>query len=425
MPLLRRTATLALGCALALPALPATAADPWSEPQTIAATPASAPATAVAETADGTLVAVTRDVAGDFRRSARAPGENWVPGDVFEDPDGLTIKYVEAVAVTRDGAGWLAYSVNGSSDVRVVRWAPDGTSEVTGGIIDPWTTVDMTVDAEGDVLLTYGQRGGYPLSAIYGNAVDGLDSLAVPTWTGGQRPHQWVLGQGDDVMLVSRFGSRLRTVDVGPNGDGKTRELGRPGAGLTDQVAAAIAPSGVQYVAWTTAIKGGPSTVRLARRPPSGTWRPGRIVDRRGERSRPQRSLAIRTTAGGAYLAWVQPGTGGSEIRGALVRRQRPVLAQAVAGPRVVGNFGGRRLALDVGQRGRLLVAWTQVGESGRRVAVALGRVRGKPAVARLFAVDTVDAPVALLRAAGEATVAGSSASTTTSGPAVQSASTD
>ena len=100
------------------------------------------------------------------------------------------------------------------------------------------------------------------------------------------------------------------------------------------------------------------------------------------------------------------------------------MLAQAVAGPRVLGEFRGR-LVIDVGQRGRLLVAWTQVGESGRRVAVALGQVRGKPAVARLFGVDAVKTPVALLRSAGEATVAGSSPSTTADGSVVRSASTD
>jgi hypothetical protein len=424
MPLLRRAVTLALGCALVLPALPATAAGPWYDPQTIVTTPASEPATAVAETADGTLVGVVRDAAGDFHRSTRAPGDEWVPGGVFVDPDGFTIRYVQAVAVTGDGAGWLAYSVDGSSDVRVVRWDPNDTTEEIGVVADPWTTVDMTVDAEGDVLLTYGERGGYPLSAMYGNAVDGLDPLNVPSWTGSQRPHQWVLGPGDDVMLVSRFGSRLRTVDVGPDGDGKTRELHRPGAGLTNQVAAAIAPSGVQYVAWTTAPDGGPRTVHMARRQPGDAWLPGRVVDQRGERSQRQKSLVVRTTAGGAYLAWVQPGKHGSEIRGALVSRQRPVLAQAVAGPRVLGNFRGR-LVIDVGQRGRLLVAWTQVGERGRRVAVALGQVRGHPAVTRLFGVDAVKRPVALLRAADEATVVGSSPSTTASGPVVRSASTD
>ena len=424
MPLLRLGATFALGCALALPALPATAADPWYDPQAITTTPASNSATAVAETADGTLVGVTRDAAGDFRRSARAPGEEWVPGGVFVDPDGFTIKYVQAIAVTRDGAGWLAYSVGGSSDVRVVRWAPNGISEEIGVIVDPWTTVDMTVDTEGDVLLTYGERGGYPLSAMYGNAVGGLESLDVPSWTGSQRPHQWVLGPGDDVMLASRFGSRLRTVDVGPDGDGKTREVRRPGAGLRGQVAAAIAPSGVQYVAWTTAPEGGPRIVHMARRQPGGAWLPDRVVDRRGERSQPQKSLVVRTTAGGAYLAWVQPGKRGSEIRGALVRRQRPVLAQTVAGPRVLEDFR-RSLAVEVGQRGRLLVAWTLVGERGRTVAAALGQVRGKPAVARLFAVDSVKTPVALLRAAGEATVTGGSASTTTDGRVVRSLSTD
>ena len=153
MPLLRLTATLALGCALVLPALPATAADPWSDPQAIETTPAPNPATAVAETADGTLVAITRDAAGDFRRSSRAPGQDWLPDGVFVDPDGFTIKYVQAVGVSRDGAGWLAYSVHRSGDVRVVRWAPDGTTEKMGRIMDPWTTVDMAIDAEGDVLL--------------------------------------------------------------------------------------------------------------------------------------------------------------------------------------------------------------------------------------------------------------------------------
>ena len=424
MPLLRRTATLVVGCALALPGLPATAADSWSDPQTVATTPASDPATAVAETAEGTLVAVTREATGDFRRSSRAPGEDWVPGGVFTDPDGRTLKYVQAIAVTRDGAAWLAYSVDGSSRVRVVRWDPDGTSEEIGGIVNPWTIVNMMVDAEGDVLLTYGQRGGYPLSAMYGNAVDGLDSLDVPSWTGGQRPHQWVLGPGDDVMLASRFGSKLRTVDVGPDGDGKTRTLDRPGGAFSNEIAAAIAPSGEQYVAWTTAPDGKPRTVRMARRLPGGAWLPRRVVDRQDATSQRQQSLVMRTTAGGAYLGWVQPGTDGSQIRGALVRRQRPVLAQAVAGPRVIGSFNGS-LALDVGQRGRLLVAWTQLGENGRRVAVALGRVRGKPTVARLFGVAKAGPPVALLRAAGEATVAGGSRSTTTDGPVVQSASTD
>ena len=390
----------------------------------IATTTAPNPATAVAETADGTLVAITRDAAGDFRRSSRAPGQDWLPDGVFVDPDGFTIKYVQAVGVSRDGAGWLAYSVRRSGDVRVVRWAPDGSTEKMGRIIDPWTTVDMAIDAEGDVLLTYGERGGYPLSAMYGNAVDGLVSLDVPDWTGGQRPHQWVLGPGADVMLASRFGSRLRTVDVGPDGDGKTLELRRSGAGLTNQVAAAMAPSGVQYVAWTTSPEGRPSTVHMARRVPGGRWLPGRVVDRQSESSQRQQSLVIRTTAGGAYLAWVQPGKGGSEIRGALVRRHRPVLAQAVAGPRLIGHFSGH-LALDVSQRGRLLVAWNQVDQSGRTVAVALGQVRGKPAATRLFGVVNAGAPLALLRAAGEATVAGTSPSATASGLVVRSASTD
>ena len=259
---------------------------------------------------------------------------------------------------------------------------------------------------------------------MYGNAVDGLVSLDVPDWTGGQRPHQWVLGPGDDVMLASRFGSRLRTVDVGPDGDGKTLELRRSGAGLTNQVAAAMAPSGVQYVAWTTSPEGRPRTVHMARRVPGGRWLPGRVVDRQSESSQRQQSLVIRTTAGGAYLAWVQPGKGGSQIRGALVRRHRPVLAQAVAGPRLIGHFSGH-LVLDVSQRGRLLVAWNQLDQSGRTVAVALGKVRGKPATTRLFGVVNAGAPVALLRAAGEATVAGTSPSATASGPVVRSASTD
>lgn len=428
MSLPHRTAIIALGCALVLPGLSATAAapDPWSDPQTIAA--ASEP-TALAETSGGTLVAITRDAGGDFRRSVRAPGADWVPGGVFVDPDGFALKYVQDVAVTPDGAGWLAYSFDDaeadSDIVRVVRWAPDGTSEVLGGIYEPWTTVDMMVDSESDVLLTYGERGGAPLAALYGNAVDGLDPLVVPSWTGGQRPHQWVLGPGDDVLLVSRFGRQLRTVDVGPSGDGKTRKLNRPGAGLTDEVAAAVAPSGAAYVAWTTSPKGRPSILHLARRAPDGAWKRDRVVDRRGKRSQPQRSLAIRTTGSGAYLAWVQPGKAGSKIRGAFVRRQRPVLAQAVAGRRAVGDFGKLQLALDVGRGGRLLVAWTQVTGSDRRVAVALGRVRGNPTTSRLFGVARLNPPLALLRAAGEATVAGSSPSTTTSGRVLLSASTD
>lgn len=165
--------------------------------------------------------------------------------------------------------------------------------------------------------------------------------------------------------------------------------------------------------------------MRLARRTLDGAWKRGRVVDRRGKRSQPQHSLALRTTASGAYLAWVQPGKGGSKIRGALVRWQRPVLHQAVAGRRAVGDFANLRLALAVGRGGRLLVAWTAATGSDRWIVVALGRVRGKPTVSRLFGVARLDPPLALLRTAGEATVAGSSPSTTTSGPAVLSVSTD
>ncbi|CAN5392553.1 hypothetical protein BH09ACT12_BH09ACT12_21060 [soil metagenome] len=429
MTLLRRTSTLVLGCALALSSLPALspapagAAGPWSDPQVIAAT-SSPPA--VTETADGTLVAITLEASGEFLRSSRAPGGDWVPGGAFTDPDGRTITYVQAFRVTPDGAGWFAYRTRNSDDVSVVRWDPSGASEQVGAISDSWTTVDMAVDADGDVLLTYGQRGGYPLSALYGNAVDGLAFLDVPSWTGGQRPHQWVLGPDDDVLLVSRFGRRLRAVDLRPGRDAKTTGLGRTGGHLTDQVVAAISPSGVQYAAWTTVREGKPRVVRLARRSPDGGWRPSRVVGLGGARSKPQKSLMVSTTSHGAYLAWVQPGSGGSKIRGALVRRGKPVKGQAVAGSRAVGDLARPRLALDVAPGGRLLIAWTRVKNGDRTAAAALGRVRGKvPVTRRLFGVDGVNVPLALLRREGQATVVGGSSATTTDGRVSLSAATD
>ena len=434
----RRVTTCVLGVALVLPTLPsapAAAEEGWSDPQSVASSPSPDPRTTLAETADGTVVAITRGSDGEFRRSLRSPGGDWLPDGVFEDPDGLELGYVEAVAVTRDSAGWFVYSVAGSSDVRVVRWAPDGARAVVGGIVDPWTTVDMVVDDEGDVLLTYGQRGGYPLSAIYGNAADGLASLDIPSWTGEQRPHQWALGPGDDVMLASRFGSALRTVDVGRDGDSTTRTLDRRSGGLADEVVAAISPSGTQYVAWTTAPEDGPRTVHLARRPPDGAWLGGRVVARRGESSLRQRSLEVRPTRGGAYLAWIQQLRSGSptrdafRIRGALVRSGRAVLAHDVAGPREAGGPEGLSdLAMQVGQRGRLLVAWT-ARKLGRSVVnAARGRLRAAPVTTPLFEMDAFREPVVLLRAAGEATVAGTSPSDsffTTGDVVLRSSSTD
>ena len=385
----------------------------------------------VTETADGTLVAITREASGELLRSTRAPGADWVAGDVFAEPGGLAMGYVEAVQVTPDGAGWLAYHTRDDADpddfegVRVVRWDPSGSSEQLGTINDAWTTVAMRADGDGDVLLTYGQRGGYPLTALYGNVDDGLAFLDVPTWTGGQRPHQWVLGPDDDVLLVSREGRRLRAVELSPGEPAATTDLGRVGGSLTDQVAAAISPSGVQYAAWTTARKGAPKVVRVARRSPGGAWRPGRVVDRVGKRARPQHSLAVRATASGAYLAWAQPARAGAKIRGALVRRNRPVARQAVAGSRAVGDLSRPRFVLDVTPRGRLLVGWTRVAGTTRTASAALGRVRGKPTVARLFEVDGVPVPVVLLRRAGEATVVGGTPSSSADVHTMRSVSTD
>ena len=424
MTSLGRPAVLVLICTLVLPVSASAAADPWSEPQTVSATPSSQ-LVAANETADGTLVAVVDDAAGGFRRSSRAPGSDWVPGGVFSDPDGYTPTYVSSVVVARDGAAWFAYHVeiDDESYVRVVRWAPDGTAATYRDIYEPWSTVGLSVDDDSDVLVTYADRGGYPLLALYGDASSGLAPLDVPSWSAAHRPHRWVLGPDDDVMLASRVGRSLRTVDVGPDGDHTTREVRRPGA-LTDELAATIAPSGTQYISWTTASKGSASTVHVARRSSAGAWKPDRVVDVRGRRSKPQRALGIRTTAGGAYVAWVQEGTG-STIRGALVRRGHSVVAQQVAGTRAVGDPGRNRFAIDVSSRGRLLVAWTRAQESGGQVVVADGRVRGKPAVTPLFAVDAAREPVALLRLAGEATVVSRSTSTTGAGRVVRSSSTD
>lgn len=424
MTSLGRTALLVLICALALPVSATAAADPWSEPQTVSATPTSQ-LVAANETADGTLIALVDDAAGGLRRSSRAPGSDWVPGGFFTDPDGYTPTYRSSVVVARDGAAWLAYRVeiDDESYVRVVRWAPDGTTTVFRDIYEPWSSVGLAVDDDNDVLVTYAGRGGYPLLALYGDASSGLDPLDVPDWSAEHRPHRWVLGPDDDVMLASRVGRSLRTVDVGPDGDHKTRVLRKPGA-LTDELSATIAPSGMQYVSWTTASKGKAKTVHVARRSLTGNWKPDRVVDVRGRRSMPQKSLGIRTTARGAYVAWVQPGKG-STISGALVRRGRPVVAQRVAGPRVVGDLGSNRFAIKVSPQGRLLVAWTRAQDSGGQVVVADGRVRGKPAVTPLFAVDSAKEPVALLRRAGEATVVSRSPSTTDDGPVVRSSSTD
>lgn len=421
MTLLGRTALLVLACTMALPVTSTAAADPWSEPQVVSSTPSRQLVTAN-ETADGTLVAITNDTTGGLRRSSRAPGGDWVPGGVFTDPDGYTPDYVHAAVVAKDGAAWLQYSVEIDDElyVRVVRWAPDGTSEVRADIYEPWTGVGLAIDADDDVLVTYAGRGGQPLVGLYGDATQGLERLDVPVWAADHRPHRWVLGPQDDVMLASRHGSRLVTVDVGPDGDHRTRKVRRPGA-LTLELAATIAPSGASYLAWTTSSPGASKIVHLARRAPGGAWRPGRVVDAQDRGSKPQRSLEIRTTAGGAHLAWVQPGKGPT-IRGALVRRRHPVATQRVAGPRAVGDLGPTRFAIEVSSRGRLLVAWTRAREIGAQVVVAEGRVRGRPTITRLFDVDSVRAPIALLRRAGEATVVSRS---TSSGDVVLSASTD
>ncbi|MGA8846653.1 MAG: hypothetical protein WB471_08600, partial [Nocardioides sp.] len=403
MKLLGRVALL-LACAVSLPASSSGAAGTWSAPQAVSASPSSR-LVAAAETADGTLVAIVDYLAGGLRRSSRAPGADWVPGGTFSDPDGYVPTYSSAAVVATDGAAWLAYRVRIDDEdyVRVARWAPDGTSKTYWDIYEPWSIVDLAVDEDNDVLVTYAGRGGEPLLALYGDGTDGLERLDVPSWSADHRPHRWVLGPQEDVMLVSRFGSRLRTVDVGPDGDRRTREL--PGSGaLTDELTATIAPSGTAYLAWTTASRRATRVVHVAKRTPGESWSPDRVVDVRGRGSEPQRSLEIRSTDDGAYLAWVQSGKG-STIRGALVRSGQPVAAQHVAGARAVGDLGTTRFAIEVSSRGQLLVAWSRAREGGGQVVVAAGRVRGEPTVARLFDVDSVREPIALLRRTGEASV--------------------